>query len=513
MGKDIVNRKFNEIDPAFVIPETSYEVILINRYMSMEVMDKVLNHINDCYQYSVDTESEMSNNKLSIIQFHTIPRTLPSQVLIIELSRMPNRESHLYVKIKEIFRLIFRSHNEIYSWGNMDLELESANYLFTWPITSELINLQPHFPGWYEGARTQCRVRSLEQQAMENNDITVGQRNLSTSLCTCHRPSPYNDHQLWSLQKAFSFSFDLFLDKTSTLSHWSHGLTSIGSSLTHVQRTKMINYAKYDVMAVTYLIRPITEQWSFTRTREIKINELFTAFKSTPPPLLPQKQKKKNKNINTQKFMNALFNDDDLEPISDDEIFFNQIIEPVSIKQPDYEEISIDEQELDDKLPVNDIELVIDQDHEFIIDDDVNVELQIEEPKIDVIMNDDGDQMNSVNNHSVVVDGLNNPTEQHQQRPNRKGRSTQGKKKKNRKRNTKLRLLRYQYVLTRPYYYRFKSRNIRKILRHYGVQHRHMKFDHDLVVIGVKSDKARRNYEKTLPYDCFNTRNYWRFRR
>ncbi|CAF1205543.1 unnamed protein product [Rotaria sordida] len=72
--------------------------------MSTEVMDKVLNHINDCYQYSVDTESEISNHELSIIQFHTIPRTLPSQVLIIELSQLPNRDSHL-------------SRNEIYSWG------------------------------------------------------------------------------------------------------------------------------------------------------------------------------------------------------------------------------------------------------------------------------------------------------------------------------------------------------------------------------------------------------------
>ncbi|CAF1529649.1 unnamed protein product, partial [Rotaria sordida] len=204
--------------------ETSYEVILINRYMSMEVIDKVLNHINDCYQYSVDTESEMSNNELSIIQFHTIPRTLPSQVLIIELSQLPNRESHL-------------SRNEIYSWGNMNLELESANYLFAWPITSELINLQPHFA-----------------------------------------------------------------DKTNTLSHWSYGLTSIGSSLTQAQRTRMINYAKYDVMAVTYLIRPITEQWSFTRTKESSIEEMFITFQSIrPPPLRQQKSKKKKKNINIQK--------------------------------------------------------------------------------------------------------------------------------------------------------------------------------------------------------------------
>ncbi|CAF4229901.1 unnamed protein product, partial [Rotaria sordida] len=243
----------------FHVHSSDYEVILINRYMSMEVMDKVLNHINDCYQYSVDTESERSNHELSIIQFHTIPCTLPSQVLIIELSQLPNRESHL-------------SHNEIYSWGDMNLELESANYLFAWPITSELINLQPHFP---------------------------------EPVVNVHHPGD-------------------------------------------------------------------------------QIN-----------------------------------NDDMAQDIIRD------------------------------------------------LDDDVNVELQIEEPTIDVIMNDDDGQVNSVNNHSVVVDGMNNPTEHHQQRIKKK-RSLQAKQKKNRKRNNQLRLLRYKYYLTRSYYYRFKSRTVKEVLRYYG---------------------------------------------
>jgi hypothetical protein len=110
MNKNIVNQRLNEIYPAFVIPETSYEVILINRYMSMEVMDKVLNHINDCYQYSVDTESEMSNNQLSIIQFHRIPRTLQLQVLIIELSQLPNRKSDLFEKIVLLKSILCTKH-------------------------------------------------------------------------------------------------------------------------------------------------------------------------------------------------------------------------------------------------------------------------------------------------------------------------------------------------------------------------------------------------------------------
>jgi len=383
----------------------------------------------------------------------------------------------------------------------MNLELESANYLFTWPITSELINLQPHFADWYKGARTQCWVQSLEQQAMENNDITADQRNSSTSSCTCHLPSPYNEHELWSLQKAFLYSFNLFIDKTSTMSHWSYGLSSFGSSLTHAQRTKMINYAKYDVMAVTYLIRPITEQWSFTRTKESSIEEMFITFQSTrPPPLRQQKSKKKIKNINVQKLSKIFtsINDSDHELISsDDEIYLNQLIEPIANVHHPEDQINNDD---------------IPQDVIRDLDDDVNVELQIEEPKIDVIMNDDNDHVNNVNNHSVVVDEMNNQIEHHQQRIKKK-RSLQGKQKKNRKRNNKLRLIRYKYSLTRSYYYRFNSKTVKKVLRYYGVEYRHTKFQDDRVVIGAKTKAARRDYEETLPYNCFNGSNYWRFRR
>ncbi|CAF1275295.1 unnamed protein product [Rotaria sordida] len=157
---------------------------------------------------------------------------------------------------------------------------------------------------------------------------------------------------------------------------------------------------------------------------------------------------------------------------SDDEIYLNQLIEPVVNVHPPEDQINNDN---------------IAQDVIRDLDDDANVELQIEEPTIDAIMNDDDDQMNSVNNHSVVVGGMNNPTEHHHQRIKKK-RSLQAKQKKNRKRNNQLRLLRYKYYLTRSYYYRFKSRTVKKVLRYYGVQFRHIKFSYDQVVIGVKRE-------------------------
>jgi hypothetical protein len=498
MNKNSENRRFGETYPAFTVPDTIYELIFVNKYMTMEVMDKVLNHISDCYQYSVDTESEMSNNELSIIQVHTIPRTLPSQLLIIELSQLPNRESYLFKKIKEIFRLIFRSHNEIYSWGDMNKEMEPAKKLFACSITSELMNIQPHFSSWYEWARTQCRVQGLIHQVEVDKDVEAGQQNPSLLPCSCHQASPYHQQQLWSLQKAFIYGCNLFIDKTNTLAHWSHGLTPGNSSLSHARRLRMIHYAIHDVMAVTYLIRPITEYWSFKKIKEIKIEEIFIRFQSTKlPPLRKPPSRKKTKNINVQKLSKILTSiDPDLEPISsDDEIYLNQLIEPV-----------VNVHHLEDQINDDDIA----QDVIRNIDDDVNVELQIEGPTMEIIMNDD-DQMNSVNNHSVVVDGMNNPTEHHQQRI-KKQRSLQGKQKKNRKRNNKLRLIRYKYYLTRSYYYRFKPRTAKKVLRYYGVHYRHIKFEDDRVVIGVKSAAARRDYEETLPYNCFNGRNYWRFR-
>jgi hypothetical protein len=59
----------------------------------------------------------------------------------------------------------------------------------------------------------------------------------------------------------------------------------------------------------------------------------------------------------------------------------------------------------------------------------------------------------------------------------------------------------------------FLNKPIQIIIYFSRVQHRHMKFEHDLVVIGVKSDKARRNYEKTLPQYCFDKKNYHLFRK
>ncbi|CAF4789026.1 unnamed protein product [Rotaria sp. Silwood2] len=86
----------------------------------MEDMQLLIHHVQECTQYTIDTESERSTGNLALIQIQSIPRRLSAFVILIELEQLPSTNSHMYVKIKENFELIFRSGNELYSWGVMN---------------------------------------------------------------------------------------------------------------------------------------------------------------------------------------------------------------------------------------------------------------------------------------------------------------------------------------------------------------------------------------------------------
>ncbi|CAF1558519.1 unnamed protein product, partial [Rotaria sordida] len=192
-------------------------------------------------------------------------------------------------------------NNEIYAWGNMQIELEPAKELLIWPIPAALIDIQPHFSAWYNRARTQCGVQGLSHRNDMNDDNEFIQQHHQQLSCHCHPPSPYKINEFWSLQNAFMYGCNLFIDKSCRLSHWSLSLSSSQSSLSHVERMKMIHYATHDVMAVTFLIRPITESWAFGKIKNRKMNEMC--------------------------------DDPEAEEISsDDEIYLNQLIEPNDFK-------------------------------------------------------------------------------------------------------------------------------------------------------------------------------------
>ncbi|CAF0945456.1 unnamed protein product [Rotaria sp. Silwood1] len=489
----------------FHVHSSDYEVVFVNNETSTNTMNKLLNHVNTCKQYSIDTESERANNQLSLIQINSIPIETPSRVMLFELKHLPDQHSQKYEKILQMFQLIFRLDNEIYSWGNMHRELEPAKDLIIWPIPAELIDIQPHFSVWYDWARTQCGVQSLSHRNDKNNDNEIIQQHHQQSSCHCHPPSPYKINELWSLQNAFMYGCKLFIDKSCRLSHWSLSLSSSHSSLSHVERMKMIHYATHDVMAVTFLVRPITEQWTFEKIKNRKMNEMLVAFNSIKLPPLSTSKNKKIKNINMQKFA-TLFrcNDPAAEQISsDDEIYLNQLIEPNDFKN-----------EQDQIEP-------IDVDYTPVINDDEPTEpIQQREPEpteqelngIELIINAENQLEEHHDNEGIKPnEGLEKNPPKRKNKPHRhRERSQAARKRKNKKRTKKLRLHRYRYCVTQPLYFKYPMALVRMVLDEYNIDYVHVKRQEGYLVVGLKNKLIKKQYERQIPEDLFDGRNYQR---
>ncbi|CAF0963954.1 unnamed protein product [Rotaria sp. Silwood1] len=75
--------------PPFVVPTAIYKVVHVNKYTSVEEMYLLINHVQGCTQFTIDTESEKSNGQLAFIQIQTIPPRLPLLVILIELQHLP----------------------------------------------------------------------------------------------------------------------------------------------------------------------------------------------------------------------------------------------------------------------------------------------------------------------------------------------------------------------------------------------------------------------------------------
>ncbi|CAF4561393.1 unnamed protein product [Rotaria sp. Silwood2] len=344
--------------PPFVVPTAFYKIVHVNKYTSMEELHLLVNHVQQCTQFTIDTESERSDGQLALIQIQTIPSQLPSLLILIELQHLPFDNPPTYIKIKEFFSLVFRSGNQLYSWGDMDKELEPIqdSHLFNWPTTASLIDIQPYFSDWYEWALAHCescRPNHHHQPGGINYDNVTTQNHLS-SMCICHERSPYRPY--------------------------------------------------------------------------------------------------------------------------DDEIYLNQLIEPVTNEQLGNETISNDEQDFTGQLLVNDAELISEEDN-------------------------DNDEIQPA---AVVEEKL--PTTKcrrtHQQR------SRSSRQRRNRKRNNTHRTRRYQHYITRSMYYKFAMTSIKKVLQQHHINYVHVKETDGILIIGVKNALIQQQYQNRIPEDIFDRKHY-----
>ncbi|CAF4858125.1 unnamed protein product, partial [Rotaria socialis] len=169
-------------------------------------------------------------------QIHSIPVELPAIVVLIELNHLPSIDSLLFSQIRLLFDFVFQSRNIIYYWGPLVVELESAlpYDIFIFPLGGELINLQYRFKTWIEEKNFPCVEYSL--------------------IYTCGQ----------------------FLDKVPTKNYWSLLLDPLYSTISSSTLSIMIRYATYDYLAVSYLHRPVLENWYLQDLKQSRICLLLT---------------------------------------------------------------------------------------------------------------------------------------------------------------------------------------------------------------------------------------------
>ncbi|CAF1401421.1 unnamed protein product [Rotaria sordida] len=322
----------------------------------------------------------------------------------------------------------------------------------------------------------------------------------------------------------------MFIDKSITVNEWAMELYPMYSTLSTSKRNKMIHNAIYDCFAATCLIRPVTLCWTFQQVKKINILDSFQALPSSSRA----NNNPTNTNINQQIIKNI---NDDIELISDDDQDDDDDIELISDDDQDDDDdielISDDDQDDDDEITVNQcIKITINNDvlYEEISNDDneLNKALSLNnnESLYDSISDDDNEPNSAlppndndlcVSNHNMVDDV--SDYEQEQQSLTKKRQlhsrtlSAETRKRRNRKRNLYLRMQRYRYFITRPFYYRFTLKLVRHILAEYKIYYIHVKPVDYLLLIGVKDKIIEQQNERRLLGDIFDRLHYYLFRR
>lgn len=255
--------------PLFYIPALLYEIFYIHRYTPLEQLLTIIRHVERCSYFSLDTESVGVSQSAMLLQISTISSGFPFFIILVCLNHLPAIELELFSKIKDLFCCLFRGGNTIYLWGPSSNELEWVlpYKLFCLPLQCELVDLQSEFRYWFESVDTYC------ENCRPTNDIQLFRG--ATLFCPC-QVVPYSDEsKRWSLQNAVLCTSDSYLDKTMTRSPWNIIIDPIYSSLPIKQLEGMIRYAIYDVLALTYLHKPILARWSHAKLRMTSIRDFL----------------------------------------------------------------------------------------------------------------------------------------------------------------------------------------------------------------------------------------------
>jgi hypothetical protein len=286
-------------------PSSNINVIHLHHQTKINTIDQLIHQAKTTTRYTLDTESQRGQHKEhgALVQIQMVHSIYDSTVILWEIYHLPDVNSLLAERMKELWSIIFNSGNEIITWGPIHKEFQNFQHL-DWIRTGKIKkkNLQSLFQDWQDGTLTHPETESREVITGVSLD-TPGDDDYDDSENEYY--ANYNDTNddeqkiKYSLQKAVAITLHKFLDKMQTLNYWNCGLELILGTWNNKifsrryydvqvekqQRTKMIEYAVHDCTSVAeiyFVMYP--DQAEITISRSITRTTTRTTIDDTPKP-------------------------------------------------------------------------------------------------------------------------------------------------------------------------------------------------------------------------------------
>ncbi|CAF4211896.1 unnamed protein product, partial [Rotaria sordida] len=112
--------------PPFQSP-SNFTILHLHQYSSIETVEELIMKARTTHKYTIDTESQVINKvaKCALVQIQLIHSIHKSTLILIEMFYLPNQNSLLFKKIKELCSIIFRDENTKITWGPFDNEFKN----------------------------------------------------------------------------------------------------------------------------------------------------------------------------------------------------------------------------------------------------------------------------------------------------------------------------------------------------------------------------------------------------
>lgn len=268
-------RKIDELSrlPLFQ-PLKPYKIYFVNHMTPLMVIFSLLDLARTIKAYTIDTEGDIHTNRQTLIQIEFIDDTneQESVVLLVEMAHLPHPTTRRFYFIQKLFAVILNSSNLIYTWDNVQKELQRFLHyeVFNMELiqSMNMVDIQGKFKTWYN------------RQFPHDFDCFVGRIIGDDPSCDCkHRPYKHTNDK-WSLQMAIAKIFHEYLDKTCRKSTWSIGLDErLDPLFQHAsyqqrrqnrsfqyrqhRRDKLSKYAVYDCLSVTKIVMLVKNDWTY----------------------------------------------------------------------------------------------------------------------------------------------------------------------------------------------------------------------------------------------------------